>query len=794
MALVQPTNLFPSSFRGSGGDVIDASVENTFSLQLNGSSPCVAYSMKIMQNDTASTVVYTKAKTALATPIYPRNYLNEPQRLSITVPSNSGMTNGYANGYKWEVTLYWSNSDSITSADTFFLAQATPYFTIADPPTTVVTKSVTLTATYTQADGIPLEWYRWVLVDSNDNIIADTGEIYSEDIQFTVDGLLDGETFTYTLTGQTQSGVTVGGTTEGDFTVSYDSPIVESAVAAHCNPRTGAIALSFTGINVIQGTSTGTVAYVGDTPIDGDTSLRIASGGSVTFDEVNGAPMALSADATHIWSGRPDAGTATLYTFTESTSDSGTVTGILSVSNGVLIYRYGDAIVLSDYIGTSESLSSKWFIAIMKGIDIVVQVWNYSSLYPSETLYPSGTLYPGAGAGWQEYGRYSNSIHTIIIGTTVIGTMSISSANNLTFSITAAGQYEFIFTDYETGNPIRDSVSGTYAEGDSFTIQNPSNSAYTIFCTAYDGDGRFIGTAAFRMNSDAITYDTENLTSIVLNGAQTTDYVKVISSDLTDAEMEEYLDIFYTDYDKSFDVGTLLFAKFENNLEAGNYATGGEAIVGWDAYKQETGATNLQFVASLSLSQTSLIDALVENGRSYTYYLFPLGLDKMGSPIVSDAIVSTVWNYVLFTSTPSESDSNILYVNNAYIFQANVETGSIGNNASSSVMNNFTQYPKIIKGTQNYKSGKLSALVGYVDTQGGTYTETSALRDALYALSISQDRMFLKTRSGDIWEVTVHNAVNMDIADPSSYQPHTASIEWTEVAAISGVSLIYEGV
>jgi len=223
MALVQPTNLFPSSFRGSGGDVIDASVSNTFSLQLNGSSACTGYNLSIMQNDAASTSVYTTGNVTLATPIYPRDYNNDPQRLEVTIPSSSGMVNGYANGYKWNITLYWnSGANSIITQDTVFLAQASPYFQITNDPFTLDTKQLSLNATYTQTDDVPLEWYRWVLLDSNGNVVADTGEIYSEDIQFHVDGLLDGETFTYIITGQTQSGVPVGGIINADWGRLYD--------------------------------------------------------------------------------------------------------------------------------------------------------------------------------------------------------------------------------------------------------------------------------------------------------------------------------------------------------------------------------------------------------------------------------------------------------------------------------------------------------------------------------------------------------------------------------------------
>lgn len=422
MALVQPTNLFPSSFRGSGGDVIDASVSNTFSMQLNGSSPCVAYALKIMQNDAESTAVYTINKTSLATPIYPRDHTNTPQRLEIVIPSTSGMTNGYANGYKWNASLYWDNSNYIKSADTFFKTEATPYFTVVDPPSTVTSKSVTLTATYTQANGVPLEWYRWTISDANGNIVADTGEVYSEDIQITVDGLLSGETFSYVVEGQTQSGVPVEGVSDGQgnysnkgtFTVTYVAPIVSGGVAAKCSPRTGSINVSFPSVRIIEGTGTGSYSYASDLPVSGETSIVLPASAVITFDTVNGEPMNFNDDVTHIYSGQVNGvgGNFPLYIFTEDI-DGETVIGELKIGISpqydTVSYRYNGRIIFTKTF--SIELDSCWIVAIMRHDSIVFTLWQYDGgTFPSTSLYPSNVLYPTDDARWVEVGRYSRGV------------------------------------------------------------------------------------------------------------------------------------------------------------------------------------------------------------------------------------------------------------------------------------------------------------------------------------------------------------------------------------------------
>ena len=433
MALVQPTNLFPSSFRGGGGDVIDASVANTFSLQLNGSSPCVAYRIIIMKNDVSSTTIYAPAKVILDTPIYPRDHLNEPQRLEIPVPTVLGLENGYANGYKWRVLLWWDSTNYLTSADTFFKCEATPYFTVVNPPSTVTTKSVTLTATYTQADGVPLEWYRWTMEDTRGNVVADTGEIFSEDIQITVDGLLNGESFTYKVVGQTQSGVDVGGVDDGEghysntgsFSVEYEAPSVQGAVSTSCDYKTGAIHVSLPSIRVIEGA--GTEVYAEDIPIQGETCVTVSYLRPVTFSTVNGEPMNLPDDATHIWAGiirgHADVTNYPLYEFRENINGE-TVDGKLNfiytrsghptVIQQYLTYTYNGQEIFRKTLGTLDvdhfyywDMTTVWIVAIMHKSDFVVQFWALEEgVTPNFDQFPRDILYPDGGTTWINLGRY----------------------------------------------------------------------------------------------------------------------------------------------------------------------------------------------------------------------------------------------------------------------------------------------------------------------------------------------------------------------------------------------------
>lgn len=171
----------------------------------------VAYQYTIMQNDTESTQVYTTGKVTLPQPFYGKNYNGETQFFSFTIPSSSlsSMTNGYENGYKATITQWWSDTDSVTQPSaSYFITRSAPSITISAIPSPLAAKVYTFSASYSQAQGDTLDWFRWVLTDSAGNVLNDTQEIYgTEDIQMDYDGFFSGQSYTVQCFIQTESGV-----------------------------------------------------------------------------------------------------------------------------------------------------------------------------------------------------------------------------------------------------------------------------------------------------------------------------------------------------------------------------------------------------------------------------------------------------------------------------------------------------------------------------------------------------------------------------------------------------------
>ena len=188
MALFQPTNVIPSTLSGIGNGTVDALLPLEVSWQVNGNSPMVAYQVRIMQNDTDSTLKYDTGKVTLDTPFFGTNARGENQQFSMTIPAASlsaaGIVNGYANGYKLSIKQWWNANDYVDQTSPgYFITRRTPTIAMVsiDRASAFDYQDYTFTAHYTQAQGDTIDWVRWVLQAKQNGdyvTIDDTGPVY----------------------------------------------------------------------------------------------------------------------------------------------------------------------------------------------------------------------------------------------------------------------------------------------------------------------------------------------------------------------------------------------------------------------------------------------------------------------------------------------------------------------------------------------------------------------------------------------------------------------------------------
>lgn len=313
MALFQPTNIIPSMLNGEGNGTVDVTKPLTISWQVNGSSPMVAYRIKIMQNDTESALKLDTGKVSLSSPFFGTDRLGNPRNYTVILPASqlatAGIINGYANGYKLTIQQWWATYDSIeqTSAS-FFITRNAPTVTLQIIPYRNDFRQLahTFGAFYSQAQGDGLEWARWELQCKKNGqyqTIDDTGYIYHpgmvydvfyNTLQYTFNGFIPGvynlETgdesgiqYRIQCTVQTENGVQASTGWE-EFTTQYFGSHEYLAAPILC-PIKGSSAIKITMPKnfPILGVSSGSYSYQSGT---NRYRLNLSSGSTVKWGGV----------------------------------------------------------------------------------------------------------------------------------------------------------------------------------------------------------------------------------------------------------------------------------------------------------------------------------------------------------------------------------------------------------------------------------------------------------------------------------------------------------------------------
>lgn len=392
MALYQPTNVFPSSFAGVGGGAVDVTQGFTVSWQVNGSSAMTAYQIQIFENTSASNKVYDSGQTNVTPAFFGTSSTGQVNFFEVPIAASalSGMSNGFASGYKMLITQWWGTNSVQQLSPSFFWTRTDPTISISAFTNPVTENTATFTGVYTQAQGDSLDWFRWMLAvqGQESTPIEDTGYIYgTEDIQVTYDGLFTGTAYAVRCMIQTEYGIQAD-TGWVNFTVSY--PVSEmSGYVEACLSQIEGIAIQWPRVSYIPGKADGSYTIEGGL-------LDLPFGSSITWDEKNGAPMLFESEWSIAWSAfYPESGTSPAVSINGALNFSILPTQIELTYNGAVLASLPLTGILEDYpvrvVLTPRELHV-YYAQLLGG------------LYPSETLYPSEDLYPSDGDfNWIKY-------------------------------------------------------------------------------------------------------------------------------------------------------------------------------------------------------------------------------------------------------------------------------------------------------------------------------------------------------------------------------------------------------
>jgi len=155
---------------------------------------------------------------------------------------------------------------------------------------------------------------------------------------------------------------------------------------------------------------------------------------------------------------------------------------------------------------------------------------------------------------------------------------------------------------------------------------------------------------------------------------------------------------------------TVLDAKFQNSLEGGSIQANNFQIEKIRFQRREVDDVEWHDVGEIEYKPNErllyeMIDKNIQNNFEYQYSLLPITATVLGNRVTSDEIIADFEGVFL-------SDKN-----NNYKLIYNIETDALQHNTSNAILEPLNaQYPIVIDGNLDYKSGSIKALFVSTDT------------------------------------------------------------------------------
>lgn len=385
----------------------------------------------------------------------------------------------------------------------------------------------------------------------------------------------------------------------------------------------------------------------------------------------------------------------------------------------------------------------------------------------SGATFSGGNLVLAAGARvqWTTYGisaPYYIGYKGIWKNNATVELFRLSNLAGNTLSVTAGnGQV----TLYLNGSQLTYLITGSLKVGEAFCVQ--------ISPTKFS----FVGQDDATMSISLPDFDFVTVGAASNTSALTAIYMYITKTIPTNAAIDNEIT-------PVFDSNTVMLTQFDNGtLEAGNA----------DKYKVRFYRDD-KALATVSASNPTLTDYGAIPGEKYYYMAFKIVTGEFsGNGIVpaSGAVGVNPEAYQLIEAAEDETEYDRYNVVSVWSFRSNAEDMSIGNGNEPTLLANFTKYPLRQGSSQAPRSGTLSALLS--NPIGGVYKDTYAQLQALYALSQTDNALFLKHPKGFMYRVHISSPITGTVNLASNPMPTTVSVPWIEIGDTEGVSLVKEG-
>ena len=449
-------------------------------------------------------------------------------------------------------------------------------------------------------------------------------------------------------------------------------------------------------------------------------------------------------------------------------------------------------------VDVTNGLQVSWQVngdyPVMTGFRIVIYLNNTASTQ----LYDTGKL----TAGCPFYGRSSTGdieYFSYTIADTILSSAGITNGN----------EYKYTIRQYYTDNGNETSVLQSSASvfvtrtAPTFAMTTPavSTAEYTFSWSFSQAQGDTIEWIRYQIQvvdggNSEIIYDSGNVYGAAVYECTYSGFIQGQSyairatgqtSSGTEIETEWYQ--FTPSYAGGSITGSVTaqcVGGYNAALVSWDSASTRQAQDTWVLYRKRGNNLALQKIGEFPKSQLSVYDFGAASGQGpYTYMLFqatagdssatpPTNTEYLSIALESNSISPSRAYWSLLEC---EENDGVYRVIAEYDFRNNLDSGSVSNNNNPNVMQNFTAMPTVQLSPANYMSGSLSALIG--KTSMGAYVQdTLALREAIMALSTTQNTLFLKSSKGDVMTVVINGTITASISDKVKGQPQSVSVPW----------------
>lgn len=453
-------------------------------------------------------------------------------------------------------------------------------------------------------------------------------------------------------------------------------------------------------------------------------------------------------------------------------------------------------------IDVSNGLQVSWQVNGDYPVMTAFRICVYANTVASTQLFDTGRLTTGCPF----YGRDSSG--EVDFFSYTIPDVSLSSAG-----ITNGGEYKFTIRQYYTENGAETSILQSSASvfitraEPTFTMTTPTVTAaeYTFSWNYSQTQGDTIEWIRYQIqvvdagNTEMI-YDSGNIYGAAVYECTYSGFIvgksysiRATGQTSSGVPIETEWEQFTPSYSGTTPTGSVTancMTGYDTVLVSWDTVSTGGTQDEWVVYRQQEGKLALQMVGEFPVAQTAVYDFGAASGQGpYTYYVFqakagdpsatpPTKTQYLSTAKISNEVTPARYYWALLDC--EEEQDGVYRVKQEYDFKNNLDSGSINNNNSPNVLQNFTAFPTVQLSPANYKSGTLSALIGKA-SMGNYVQDTLALREALLGLSTTQDELFLKSSKGDVMTIRINGAISFSIVDTAKAQPQSVSVPWIEI-------------